>query len=180
MFPSLIELLQWLSNRVWQASWQASVLAALILVIQFSIGLRLSAGWRNALWLVVFARLLMPGLPQARFSAYNWVPNRTPHEIAAISRTIAPAAAPIPSKPVVEPGVNSAAVVHPTPLRKVNKAGEKWDRLLPLGLGIGFLFAFASGLVGYFRLSRRNCSLVFHGRFDPHKGKRFGVNCGSI
>ena len=57
-----------------RASWQATALAAVVLLVQWSVGRRLSARWRHALWLLVFARLLLPALPLARCSVYHWLP----------------------------------------------------------------------------------------------------------
>jgi beta-lactamase regulating signal transducer with metallopeptidase domain/ankyrin repeat protein len=59
---------------VLQASWQGAALALVVLIVQRSLGSRLPGRWRNALWLLVVARLLLPALPHARFSVYNFVP----------------------------------------------------------------------------------------------------------
>ena len=75
-------LVEALPARIWEASWQATLLAAIVLAVQWILKSQLGAGWRHALWLVVFARLLLPALPQARFSAYNWLP-WTPPAITA-------------------------------------------------------------------------------------------------
>src|SRR5438067_10903260 len=59
--------LEWLGR----ASFQATVLAILVLVMQWILGERLSARWRCGLWLLVVLRLLMPAAPQTRFSPFN-------------------------------------------------------------------------------------------------------------
>ena len=46
-----------------QTTWQAAVIAALILLAQFLLRNRLSPGWRYSLWLLLVARLLMPVTP---------------------------------------------------------------------------------------------------------------------
>jgi len=72
-----------------RASWQGAALALVVLMVQRSLGKRLPARWRNALWLLVFARLLLPALPQARVSVYNLLPA----QVEAISSEPMPRAA---------------------------------------------------------------------------------------
>ena len=73
-----------------RASWQGTALAAVILVVQWFVGRRLSARWRHAFWLLVFARLLLPTLPAARCSLYNWLPPQTAAPSPFQARWIAP------------------------------------------------------------------------------------------
>src|SRR2546421_5600869 len=64
-----------------RASWQAGVLAILILVIQWLAGSRLSARWRYNLWMLVVLRLVLPVLPATHWSVHNWIglpPKRVP------------------------------------------------------------------------------------------------------
>ncbi len=49
-------------------SWQASLVAAVVLVVQALLGRRVSARWRCNLWLLVVARLLLPVVPESRWS----------------------------------------------------------------------------------------------------------------
>ncbi|GEM_PF-6674030 len=51
---------QWLAHTSWEAAW--IVLA--VLLARFCFRKSLPASWRYALWLLVVARLLLPGLPQ--------------------------------------------------------------------------------------------------------------------
>jgi len=67
---------QWLAHTSWEAAW--IVLA--ILLVRFCFRKSLPAYWRYALWLLVVARLLLPGLPQ--------MPLRTPG--FAIERGVTP------------------------------------------------------------------------------------------
>src|SRR5215471_6952084 len=46
-----------------RTSWQAAVLALLVLAVQWIFQKRLSASWRHALWLLVLVRLLLPVSP---------------------------------------------------------------------------------------------------------------------
>jgi beta-lactamase regulating signal transducer with metallopeptidase domain len=54
-----------------QTSWQAAIIAVLILLTQWLLRRRLSPAWRHALWLVLVARLLMPATPGSAFSVFN-------------------------------------------------------------------------------------------------------------
>lgn len=56
---------------LWRASWQATVLASLVLVAQWCFAGRLAPPWRYALWLLVVARLLVPVTPSSSWSVYN-------------------------------------------------------------------------------------------------------------
>ncbi|HEY3853127.1 MAG TPA: M56 family metallopeptidase [Verrucomicrobiae bacterium] len=70
------EIFRW----VLQTSWQATVLAGLILLAQWLLRKRLSAGWRYGLWLLLVGRLLMPATPQSALSVFNLIRSkpRTP------------------------------------------------------------------------------------------------------
>ena len=46
-------------------------LAIIVLVLQRMLGKRLSGRGRFALWAIVLVRLLLPVMPQSRFSVYN-------------------------------------------------------------------------------------------------------------
>ncbi|HEX4139284.1 MAG TPA: M56 family metallopeptidase [Candidatus Methylacidiphilales bacterium] len=55
-------------------TWQASVLAVLILAAQWALGARLNPRWRHALWLLVVLRLVLPSLPASSLSVYQIAP----------------------------------------------------------------------------------------------------------
>lgn len=69
-----MNLLERIAGWIWEASWQASVIAVLVLAVQWALGARLTAGWRYGLWFLVAARLLLPALPESRTSLYNFTP----------------------------------------------------------------------------------------------------------
>jgi beta-lactamase regulating signal transducer with metallopeptidase domain len=48
-----------------RASWQAALLALLVLAAQWAFQKRLTARWRYALWLLVLARLALPAAPSS-------------------------------------------------------------------------------------------------------------------
>src|SRR5579872_5590450 len=118
-----------------RASWQASILVLLVLVIQSTLQKGLSARWRYALWLLVLARLALPLSWHSPFSVFNYA--RFENVVAAparpvaagqISRTIpdAPPSAPqietpdapaITETPVLEPAASpSFALSVPAPV----------------------------------------------------------------
>lgn len=57
------------------ATWQGALLAAIVWGITRTVGQRLRAGWRFALWLVVFGRLALPWIPATPWSVYALVPH---------------------------------------------------------------------------------------------------------
>jgi beta-lactamase regulating signal transducer with metallopeptidase domain len=58
-------------DALFEASWQAAILALIVAIICLALGNRISSAWRCALWLVVFARLLLPWTPQSSVSIFN-------------------------------------------------------------------------------------------------------------
>ena len=56
---------------LWRASWQAALLAGMVLIVQWLLRGRLSARWRYNLWLLVLLRLLIPVTPQSSLSVFN-------------------------------------------------------------------------------------------------------------
>src|SRR4051794_21318727 len=66
-------LMSFVLTGLWQATWQASALALVVLIIQKTLGKRLGGRGRFALWAIVLVRLLLPAMPQSRFSVFNLV-----------------------------------------------------------------------------------------------------------
>ncbi len=58
-------------QAVLTASWQAAVLAVIVLATQSAMGRWLSPRWRYALWSVVVIRLMMPMAPGSALSVFN-------------------------------------------------------------------------------------------------------------
>src|SRR6266404_9827216 len=56
-----------------KTTWQASILALIVLIVQWALREKLSARWRYALWLVVLIRLVLPCAPQSGWSIFNYV-----------------------------------------------------------------------------------------------------------
>jgi ankyrin repeat protein/beta-lactamase regulating signal transducer with metallopeptidase domain len=156
MITSAFTFLRTMSAWVWEASWQATALALIVMLIQRALGRQLPARWRNALWLLVFARLLMPALPDARFSAYNWFPKKAP-AAATVSNAAEWRAAPVVA--IETPRIGEAGEsgnIPPTPNRRT-KAREEWPPIpvLPLAWGAGCLITLAWGIAGYVRLRKK-------------------------
>jgi bla regulator protein BlaR1 len=55
-------------------TWQASVLAVLVLAAQWALGARLNPRWRHALWLLVILRLVLPDVPESALSLFRYAP----------------------------------------------------------------------------------------------------------
>src|SRR5262245_6958158 len=62
---------EFLLPNLWRASWQACVLAGVVLLAQGLLRSRLSGRARYTLWGLVILRLLMPVVPQSRVSVFN-------------------------------------------------------------------------------------------------------------
>src|SRR5439155_14665255 len=68
VFSAIVsEVFRW----VLQTTWQAAVLAGLILLVQRLFRKRLSPLWRYGLWLLLVVRLLIPVPPQSGLSIFN-------------------------------------------------------------------------------------------------------------
>ena len=80
-------------GAVWRASWQASVLAVLVLAVQLMLGNRLPARWRHAMWMLVLLRLALPVVPSSPMSVFNLAPKKAPVVAPVI---VSYEAAPIP------------------------------------------------------------------------------------
>ncbi len=72
---------------VWRASWQATLLAIIVVFLLRGFGDRLSPQWRFLLWGVVLARLLCivtPGSPWSLFNLAHWSIDVAPTPVARI------------------------------------------------------------------------------------------------
>ncbi len=70
----MITLLDTLGPAIWRASWQASALALLVVLLLRCFGERLAPRWRFLLWGVVLTRLLFVATPVSPWSVFNLVP----------------------------------------------------------------------------------------------------------
>jgi beta-lactamase regulating signal transducer with metallopeptidase domain len=99
-----------------RASWQASALILLVLLVQWLLRRQLAPSWRHALWLLVVLRLALPWAPESRVSLFNWF--RSPVSVSAVSP--ADAMTPIavaPDETSSTPAVAPAISPRPFPWR---------------------------------------------------------------
>ncbi len=85
----LLERLIGAGEAVWRASWQASVLAALVLAVQLVFGRRIAPRWRHAMWVLVLVRLALPVVPSSRLSVFNLAPLRDARPVSAVAMPVA-------------------------------------------------------------------------------------------
>jgi beta-lactamase regulating signal transducer with metallopeptidase domain/5-hydroxyisourate hydrolase-like protein (transthyretin family) len=67
----MIALLDAIGPAIWRASWQATALALLVVLLLRCFGERLSPRWRFLLWGVVLTRLLFVATPVSPWSVFN-------------------------------------------------------------------------------------------------------------
>jgi beta-lactamase regulating signal transducer with metallopeptidase domain len=134
---NLSTFVHWLGT----ASWQASVIIILVLLIHMFAGRWLTPRWRLALWSVVFIRLLMPVPPASEWSIFN-LTQRAPMIAEVFSE---PAAVITPSDTVM-PAPVAMRVMEP-PWSLWNYAALAW---LCGAIGVGLFM-----LIVALRLSRR-------------------------
>ncbi|MDB5289496.1 MAG: hypothetical protein JWL69_737 [Phycisphaerales bacterium] len=106
-----------------RASWQASVVAALVLLAQFLLRGRVSARWRYNLWLLVVARLVLPSMPGTRFSPFNWL-HFNAAQVAASPETSRTPVARVTPAPRVQPFTVGAMSAGTEPPREQAVAAE--------------------------------------------------------
>lgn len=71
MSASLLNGLESIFLGVFDASWQASVLALLVVLLQKALRSRLNPRWAYVLWLVVLLRLALPNVPESPISLFG-------------------------------------------------------------------------------------------------------------
>jgi beta-lactamase regulating signal transducer with metallopeptidase domain len=138
--------MNWLFDSVIEASWQASVLVVLVLLIQWTLRRRLSPGWRCAMWLLVVARLMLPVVPESSFSIFGFVSPAQSSPTEAARTTIIYGTIPEAiNSSTPEPAAKSLA-----PSRQIN-----WRPILmSLWLLIAFLL-FLRQVISHIRFTRR-------------------------
>jgi len=69
-----------------RATFQASLLICLILLLQVMLRGKLGPRWCHALWLLLLIRMVMPWAPQSRASIFNLIPRSIPSSRAEYAR----------------------------------------------------------------------------------------------
>jgi beta-lactamase regulating signal transducer with metallopeptidase domain len=105
MIATLLGGLESVFGWLLKTSWQASVLAVLVLLLQWSLRGKLNPRWHHALWLVVVLRLTLPVLPESALSLFQFAP---PPPTVVTQTVTAPIFA-----PVIEPPPVMTSVTHP-------------------------------------------------------------------
>ena len=68
----------WFFAWLWRASWEASVVIALVALVQVLFQRQLGARWSHWLWLLVIIRLALPWSVESRLSLFNWLKPAAP------------------------------------------------------------------------------------------------------
>src|SRR6476619_5708313 len=84
MNAAIESALSFVLTGLWRATWQATLLAVLVMILQRVLGKRLGGRGRFALWAVVVVRLLLPVLPESRWSVFNLARLRAPETSNAV------------------------------------------------------------------------------------------------
>jgi len=92
------EFVESLLESLLRASWQATLLAGVVLLLQRLLRRWLTPSWRHALWLIVVARLLLPLAPTSAWSLFNLTPA-------------------LPSRLTARPPATSPSLPRPDPAR---------------------------------------------------------------
>ncbi len=112
-FGGVLGALESLFGWLLEASWQASVLAVLVLLLQGALHGRLNPRWHHALWLLVVARLLLPVLPESALSLFQFAPPPPPVVAATMTEPLfAPVPMPLPVPPTA-PAEPLHSPLHP-------------------------------------------------------------------
>ena len=113
-FNAANQILNAIFEWTWRTSLHASVLIALVLLIQITAGKWLAARWRYALGVLVLVRLLLPAVPASALSIFN------------LGKAV------LPIVPQTEFGVVSTSSTPATPIPAVFQG-----TVGPLGIGAG-------------------------------------------
>jgi beta-lactamase regulating signal transducer with metallopeptidase domain len=101
--------LETLSAWVWDASWHAAVVVAIVLMIRRLAGSRLPPAWRCGLWTLVAARLVLFVAPQASWSLFSLIDHHGPANAT-------PPASPVVPTPRASSAPQVAVEYGPVPL----------------------------------------------------------------
>jgi beta-lactamase regulating signal transducer with metallopeptidase domain len=108
---------------LWRASWQAAVLAGLVLLAQWLFRKHLTPAWRYRLWLVVVLRLVLPVPPASFISIFNLAHVRSSSPVTFNSR---PPAASSPT--LIAPAIAPQEPARPAPATMLSPASQSITR----------------------------------------------------
>ncbi len=118
---TIINLAESAFKLVAQTTWQATVVAGLILLAQWLFRKRLTPAWGYGLWLLLVARLLMPASFPSALSIFNLAKGDTPAPRSAPAH-LAPSGSPLsyPLAPAIPPdSVAPLSTYSETPVQRV-------------------------------------------------------------
>lgn len=95
--PDIVERL---FLAIWEISWQASLLALLVLAAQWLFRGKLNPRWKSVLWMVVLARLILPVVPENPWSVQQVLPTPQFMQTVNASPSVPHEAFPAASDPV--------------------------------------------------------------------------------
>jgi len=98
-----------------RTTWEASLIAALVLAAQVALRGRVSARWRYNLWLLVVARLLLPVVPGSHYSPFNLV------QLPQAGQDSRPAAVRARTAPRLNPTLPPRVIPVPGPAQEPEK-----------------------------------------------------------
>jgi hypothetical protein len=151
----MITLLDTVGPAIFRASWQAAVLALVVMLLLRSLGERIAPRWRYLVWSVVIIRLQLMATPGSPWSAFNlvcWNPKVSERQLDlheaepkgapdanAAARDVQPATGRfvtrIPSSRDVEsvekssaPARSAPAISSPIPTKIAPESGPSMDR----------------------------------------------------
>jgi len=154
LMHSIETLFEWLLA----ASLRASVLALVILGIQFVLRHRLPAVWRHALWLPVLTVLVLPALPVLPATSFTLFPRAAvqPAPVPTSSLPEMSATMALPA-PVVNPALAAAATATPVAAEPSATTPSAVQKSFPFAIIwlVGTCVVLAAGFTGYHRNMRR-------------------------
>ena len=117
--PTLLVLSHSFFAWLWRASWQASVVIALVLLTQWLLRDRLSPRWRHGLWLLVVIRLALPWSVETPVSLFNLLDAKSTGRSHGFADNTS----------VLEVGAQDEVALIPSWL--TSRSGGSWSVLLP-------------------------------------------------
>lgn len=108
---TIINLAESAFKLVAQITWQATVVAGLILLAQWTFRKRLTPAWRYGLWFLLLARLLMPASFPSALSIFNLAKVEAP----TLQQDLAQPTPPVPTLPYPLVPANRLDSVFPMP-----------------------------------------------------------------
>ena len=116
------------------ASLRASLMSLAVLLIQAALGQHLPGRWRYALWLPVLLVLVVPVLPESRWSLENMLVTKAPSVVALADAS--------PALPM-DTAISAAAVVAAA------AAPASWKTVAAIVWAVGVLSTLVTGLAAY-------------------------------